>query len=123
MKEHNDLNARLKSIADLFNHGSVIYEAAGKPVAVSGLGDVSVASMALGMELAATSHDHTEAMDVLVRHKQHDPDTFELVMYGAVLNLLALHLEPAFRLLDGTSTDRRARAVKDWKAVKEASGS
>lgn len=123
MNDHNELNERLKKLADLFNHGSVIYESAGKPVAVSGLGDVGLASMALAMELAATSHDHTEAMDVLIRHKQHDPETFELVMYGAVLNLLALHLEPAFRLLDGTSTDRRARAVKDWKAVKEANAS
>ena len=123
MKNPNEVNAWLKNVADLFNRGSVIYEAAGKPVAVSGLGDVGLASMALGMELAATSHDHIEAMDVLIRHKQHDPDTFELVMYGAVLNLLALHLEPAFRLLDGTSTDRRARAVKDWKAVKEANAS
>jgi len=119
MNDHNVLNERLKKLADLFNHSSVIYEAAGKPVAVSGLGDVSVASMALGMELAATSHDPMKAVDVLVRHKEHDPDTFELVMYGAVLNLLALHLEPAFRLLDGTSTDRRARAVKDWAAVRE----
>jgi len=123
MNNHNDLNDRLKKLVDLFNNGSVIYEAAGKPVAVSGLGDVGLASMALAIELAATSHDHTEAIDVLIRHKEHDPDTFELVMYGAVLNLLALHLEPAFRLLDRTSTDRRARAVKDRKAVKEAHGS
>ena len=122
MSQDEETRDALAQLVKLFNSGSVLYESNGEPTGMAGVGDVGIAAFALSMELAASTGDPKELIDAIIRHKQHAPEIFESVLYGAVLNLLVLQLEPAFRLLDGTSTDRRARAVKDWEAVKQARG-
>ena len=108
----------LESVARTMNSTAILYETNGTPSGAAGLGDVGIAAYALSAELASKSDDLDAAMDSIARHKLHAPETFETVLYGAILNLLSLELEPAFKLLDKTSTDRRKRAERDWEAIR-----
>jgi hypothetical protein len=120
VNQNDDVSQMLGRLGELFNQGSVVYETAGRPSGVAGVGDVGLAASALSMELAAVSGDLEAAIDAMVRHKEHAPEIFESVLLGTVLNLLGHQLEPAFKILDGTSTDRRARAVREWRALRHA---
>lgn len=114
------LDAFLRSLADAYNGTSIVYETNGTPTGVSGAGDVGVASMALCAEIAAKCDSGPEIIAAIVRHHDHAPEIFKSVLLGALIDLANLHLEPAYKLLDGTSTDRRARAKKEWAAIREA---
>ena len=114
------LDSFLRSLADAYNGTAIVYETNGTPTGVSGAGDIGVASLALSAEIAAKCDSGSGILDTIVRHQDHAPDIFESVLLGALINLANLHLEPAYKLLDGTSTDRRARAQKEWAAIKEA---
>jgi len=120
VNQNDDVNNMLGRLGELFNKASVVYETAGQPSGVAGVGDVGLAASALTMELATVTGDLDAAIDAMARHKEHAPEIFESVLLGVILNLLGHHLEPAFKILDGSSTDRRARALKEWRAVREA---
>lgn len=119
MTDATGLSAFLSKLAATPTAGTVIYDSPSRPGVVD-VAHVGVAAYALACELSATTSDVSRAADVLARHKEHNPDTFELVLHGALIDLACRKLETAYRVLDGSSTDLRARAAKDWNAIREA---
>jgi hypothetical protein len=110
----DSLNDMLRKLA---NRTTIIVETKGEGTGVVGAGDVGMAAHTLAMELAALAGDNDACIAAIIRQQNRDPETHELVLYGVILNLLSRNLEPAYKLLDGTSTDQRARAVKAWQIV------
>jgi hypothetical protein len=111
MPTSEDLQKQLAASFARFTSGNIVYENSGKPSGIASFADVAAGSVTLAWELAAVAGDNIAATELLAKHKIASPDTFENVLMGAVLNLVQFELDPAFRLLDGTSTDRRQRAI------------
>jgi hypothetical protein len=99
----------------------------GVPSSVVGSGSMSIASYALASELAALSAAPDLMVKAVVRHhalstETLGPDAWTDVLYGALLHLAMLYLEPAYKVTDGTDYDMRAAARTWWGILKQVPG-
>ncbi|MFL0359061.1 hypothetical protein [Curtobacterium flaccumfaciens] len=98
----------------------------GIPSTVVGAGSISLAGYALASELSTLTADPDEMIKAVVRHHAHSldivgPDAWPDVLYGALLHLAMLYLEPAYKVTDGTDYDMRVAASMWWSTLKETS--
>ncbi|WP_155896830.1 hypothetical protein [Curtobacterium sp. UNCCL17] len=82
----------------------------GIPGSVVGSGSISVASYALASELATLTATPDLMVEAVLRHHSLSTDTLGSdawpdVLYGALLHLAMLYLEPAYRVTDDTDFD------------------
>jgi hypothetical protein len=116
---NDNLNKFFDNLSRTLRGQKVVYETNGVRSGESNLADIGIASYALAAHLAAHTDDPQACIDELIRHKNYDHD-FELVLYGAIINLATHYLEPAYKALDGSELDARADAVSVWDAIREA---
>ncbi|MEV7762257.1 hypothetical protein [Curtobacterium flaccumfaciens] len=97
----------------------------GIPSTVVGAGSISLAGYALATQLATVTDDHAQMVRTVVDHHalaaaKLGPDAWPDVLYGALLHIAMLYLEPAYKVTDGTAYDMRAAAATWWKTVEDA---
>lgn len=98
----------------------------GVPSAVVGAGSISLAGYALASQLATVTDDPDRMVRVVVDHHalataKLGPDAWPDVLYGALLHLAMLYLEPAYKVGDGTDYDLRDAAKSWWSTFQQAS--
>lgn len=96
----------------------------GIPSTVVGAGSISLAGYALATQLATVTDDPAQMVRTVVDHHalaaaKLGPDAWPDVLYGALLHIAMLYLEPAYKVVDGTDYDMRAAARKFWSTVEE----
>lgn len=99
----------------------------GVPSTVVGAGSISLAGYALASQLATVTDDPDQMVRTVVDHHalasaQVGPDAWPDVLYGALLHLAMLYLEPAYKVGDGTDYDLRFAAEQWWSTFEEATG-
>lgn len=91
----------------------------GIPSTVVGAGSISLAGYALATHLATVTDDPNKMVQTVVDHHalataKLGPDAWPDVLYGALLHLAMLYLEPAYKVADRTDYDLRAAARQWW---------
>ena len=94
----------------------------GVPSSVVGAGSISIASYSLASELATLTASPDLMVKTVVRHhalttETLGPDAWPDVLYGALLHLAMLYLEPVYKVTDGTDFDMRAAARTWWSTL------
>lgn len=112
----------LETAANKALGGQLYEDANGRPSSVAGLGSLGLAAITLATEIAAKSDDPDELMAVVYRHKAHvehtlGPDAWADVLYGVVLQLAVLYLEPAYKVTDTSGIDVRSATRQWWEAI------
>lgn len=103
-----------------------IYEdSEGIPSTVVGAGSISLAGYALATQLATVTDDPNEMVQTVVDHHavaevKLGPDAWPDVLYGALLHLAMLYLEPCYKVADRTDYDLRAVARQWWHTFADA---
>lgn len=98
----------------------------GIPSTVVGAGSISLAGYALASELATLTAHPDDMVQAIVRHHALSTDTLGAeawpdVLYGALLHLAMLYLEPAYKVTDGSGDlDMRAAANEWWMTLSDA---
>jgi hypothetical protein len=97
----------------------------GIPSTVVGAGSISLASYALASHLATITNDPDQMVRTVVDHHalataKLGPDVWPDVLYGALLHLAMLYLEPAFKVAEGTDYDLRSAAREFWSTIAAA---
>jgi len=97
----------------------------GIPSTVVGAGSISLAGYALATQLATVTDDPAQMVRTVVDHhalaeQKLGPDAWADVLYGALLHLAMLYLEPAYKVTDRTVYDMRAAARTWWATFIEA---
>lgn len=97
----------------------------GFPSTVVGAGSISLAGYALATQLATVTDDPTQMVRTVVDHHslaaaKLGPDAWPDVLYGALLHIAMLYLEPAYKVADRTDYDLRAAARQWWSTFTEA---
>ncbi|PZE71775.1 hypothetical protein DEJ27_03085 [Curtobacterium sp. MCPF17_018] len=101
----------------------------GVPSGVVGAGSISIASYTLASELATLTAHPDQMVQAVVRHHALSTGTLGAeawsdVLYGALLHLAMLYLEPAYRVTDSSGDlDMRAAANEWWETLQNAAGS
>lgn len=98
----------------------------GVPSSVVGAGSISLAGYALATHLATVTDDPDKMVQTVVDHHalataKLGPDAWPDVLYGALLHLAMLYLEPCYKVSDGTDYNMRAAAQQWWLTFTEAS--
>jgi hypothetical protein len=121
---HNWLKAYLEELEAAGNKMlTQLYEDRdGVPSTVVGAGSISIASYALATELATMTADPEAMVRTVVRHHDRSvsvlgPDAWSDVLYGALLHIAMLYLEPAYKVTDSTGYDLRAAARQWWATL------
>lgn len=114
--------SELETAANKALGGQLYEDDAGQPSSVAGLGSLGLAAFTLATELAAKSSDPDELIAVVATHKAHventlGPDAWPDVLYGVVLQLAVLYLEPAYKVTDTTQVDVRGATQQWWEAI------
>lgn len=97
----------------------------GIPSTVVGAGSISLAGYALASQLATVTDDPDRMVQTVVDHhalatSKLGPDAWPDVLYGALLHVAMLYLEPAYKASDDTDLDMRAAAKQWWATFEEA---
>lgn len=114
--------SELETAANKALGGQLYEDANGRPSGVAGLGSLGLASITLATEVAAKTDDPDELLAVVFRHKAHvvhtlGPDAWPDVLYGTVLQLAVLYLEPAYKVTDTSGIDVRSATQQWWEAI------
>ncbi|MET3450103.1 hypothetical protein [Curtobacterium sp. 1544] len=99
----------------------------GIPSTVVGAGSISLAGYALASQIATVTDDPDRTVRVVVDHHaiasaKLGPDAWPDVLYGALLHLAMLYLEPAYKVTDSTGFDMRAAARAWWATLEQTTG-
>ncbi|TCK63613.1 hypothetical protein [Curtobacterium sp. PhB136] len=99
----------------------------GIPSTVVGAGSISLAGYALASQLATVTDDPNQLVRTVVDHHalaaaKLGSDAWSDVLYGALLHLAMLYLEPAYKVGDGSDYDLRVAAQQWWSTFKDATG-
>lgn len=100
----------------------------GIPSTVVGAGSISLAGYALATQLATVTDDPAQMVRTVVDHHalaaaKLGPDAWPDVLYGALLHIAMLYLEPAYKVTDSTEYCLRAAAKAWWSTFEDATGS
>lgn len=103
-----------------------IYEdSEGVPSTVVGGGSIGIAAYALATQVATATADPDVLVELVTTHRllsevKLGPDAWPDVLYGALLHLAFLYLEPAYKVTDSTEYDLRGAAHQWWQTFEEA---
>ncbi|MFJ3319368.1 hypothetical protein [Curtobacterium sp. NPDC086286] len=94
----------------------------GVPSSVVGAGSISIASYSLASELATLTASPDLMVKTVVRHhtlaaETLGPEAWPDVLYGALLHLAMLYLEPAYKVTDTSQYDVRGAARQWWQTL------
>jgi hypothetical protein len=97
----------------------------GIPSTVVGAGSISLAGYALATQLATVTDDPNQMVQTVVDHHalaaaKLGPDAWPDVLYGALLHIAMLYLEPAYKVTDNTNFAMRAAAQQWWRTFTDA---
>jgi hypothetical protein len=99
----------------------------GIPSTVVGAGSISLAGYALATQLATVTDDPAQMVRTVVDHHalaaaKLGPDAWPDVLYGALLHIVMLYLEPAYKVTDGAEYGLRTAAKTWWSTFEDAAG-